>query len=116
MKTIAPDLSKVRNIFTFFFYLNNNVLFSGAWKRRAHPDPREPGPFGSLLSSRSVLDAVVEEEMSEEEEEDEDSIAVLEEHEEPPHQNNGQAAMILVHDSRSSSSSNASSYKLNLDV
>ena len=113
MKTIAPDLSKVRNLFTFFFYLNND--FSGAWKRRAHPDPREPGPFGSLLSSRSVLDAVVEEEMSEEEDEDEDSIAVLEEHEEP-HQNNGQAAMILVHDSRSSSSSNASSYKLNLDV
>ena len=88
----------------------------GAWKRRGHPDSHgeagNVGPFGSMLGSRSVLDAVVEEEMSEDEEED--SIAVLDHHEED--KNSGQAAMILVHDSRSSSSSNASSYKLNLDV
>ena len=86
----------------------------GAWKRRGHPDSHgeagNVGPFGSMLGSRSVLDAVVEEEMSEEEDEEEDSIAVLDHHEED--KNSGQAAMILVHDSRSSSSSNAPKRKM----
>ena len=90
-------------------------IFAGAWRRRGHPEDGlvDPGvgPFGSVLGSRSVLDAVVEEEMSED---DEDSIAVIAD----PNDNNGQATAIIVH-SRSSSSSNSqssrSSFK-NLDV
>ena len=93
-----------------------NQYFAGAWRRRGHPEDGqvEPGgPFGSVLGSRSVLDAVVEEEMSED---DEDSIAVIADPESVQDGQNGRATAIIVH-SRSSSSSNQSSSSFkNLDV
>ena len=84
-------------------------IFAGAWRRRGHPeDQLDPGgPFGSVLGSRSVLDAVVEEEMSEDD--DEDSIAVIGEAEANAEDSglNGEATAIIVH-SRSSSSRSSS--------
>ena len=49
-------------------------LIQGAWRRHSHPQPEV---FGSILGSRSVLDAVLEEENDEFSDDDEDNIKPL---------------------------------------